>query len=161
MKLREGNVFTARKRSLGQGNIFTHVCHSDHRGGSGTPPQTRPSGTRPPTLEPDTPPGPDTPRDQTHTPQTRQPPIFFLLAYGQRTGSTHPIGMHSCLILFTEGISSLGGAIFRGAVLRGVSMMSLWIEPIPSHLLFANGRYASYWNVVLFASVSFLDLFSS
>ena len=26
---------TARKRSLGQGNIFTPVCHSVHRGGSG------------------------------------------------------------------------------------------------------------------------------
>ena len=27
------NIFTARKRSLGQGNIFTPVCHSVHRGG--------------------------------------------------------------------------------------------------------------------------------
>ena len=27
------NVITARKRSLGQGNIFTPVCHSVHRGG--------------------------------------------------------------------------------------------------------------------------------
>ena len=26
-------VITARKRSLGQGNIFTPVCHSVHRGG--------------------------------------------------------------------------------------------------------------------------------
>ena len=25
-------IFTARKRSLGQGNIFTPVCHSVHRG---------------------------------------------------------------------------------------------------------------------------------
>ena len=25
-------IFTARKRSLGQGNIFTPVCHSLHRG---------------------------------------------------------------------------------------------------------------------------------
>ena len=28
------HFFTARKRSLGQGNIFTPVCHSVHRGGS-------------------------------------------------------------------------------------------------------------------------------
>ena len=28
-------IFTARKRSLGQGNIFTPVCHSVHRGGVG------------------------------------------------------------------------------------------------------------------------------
>ena len=27
------NIFTARKRSLGQGNVFTHVCHSVHGGG--------------------------------------------------------------------------------------------------------------------------------
>ena len=26
-------IFTARKRSLGQGNIFTRVCHSVHGGG--------------------------------------------------------------------------------------------------------------------------------
>ena len=26
-----GSIFTARKRSLGQGNIFTPVCHSVHR----------------------------------------------------------------------------------------------------------------------------------
>ena len=26
-------IITARKRSLGQGNIFTPVCHSVHRGG--------------------------------------------------------------------------------------------------------------------------------
>ena len=29
-------IFTARKRSLGQGNIFTPVCHSVH-GGGGVP----------------------------------------------------------------------------------------------------------------------------
>ena len=28
----EGFIFTARKRSLGQGNIFTPVCHSVHGG---------------------------------------------------------------------------------------------------------------------------------
>ena len=38
-KLRKGNVFTARKRSLGQGNIFAPVCHSVHRKGYlGVPP---------------------------------------------------------------------------------------------------------------------------
>ena len=25
-------IFTARKRSLGQGNVFTHVCHSVRKG---------------------------------------------------------------------------------------------------------------------------------
>ena len=46
-------IFTARKRSLGQGNIFAPVCHSVHRGGvsrqvhpqAGTPPgQAQPPG---------------------------------------------------------------------------------------------------------------------
>ena len=31
-KLYPNQVFTARKQSLGQGNIFTPVCHSVHRG---------------------------------------------------------------------------------------------------------------------------------
>ena len=30
----ENYIITARKRSLGQGNIFTPVCHSVHRGGT-------------------------------------------------------------------------------------------------------------------------------
>ena len=53
-------IITARKRSLGQGNIFTPVCHSVHRGGStwpGTPPGTR-----------------YTPPDQVHPPRTRYTP---------------------------------------------------------------------------------------
>ena len=53
---------TARKRSLGQGNIFTPVCHSVHRGGSTPPGQVHPPG-------PGTPPGQvHPPRDQVHTP---------------------------------------------------------------------------------------------
>ena len=31
------SIFTSRKRSLGQGNIFTPVCHSVHRGGHAWP----------------------------------------------------------------------------------------------------------------------------
>ena len=31
-------VITARKRSLGQGNVFTSVCHSVHNCGGGFPP---------------------------------------------------------------------------------------------------------------------------
>ena len=59
------SIFTARKRSLGQGNIFTPVCHSVHRVG-GVPDQVHP-------------PGADTPPDQVHPPgadipQSRHPP---------------------------------------------------------------------------------------
>ena len=33
-------IFTARKRSLGQGNVFIPVCHSVHRGEGGLPTPT-------------------------------------------------------------------------------------------------------------------------
>ena len=37
-------IITARKRSLGQGNIFTPVCHSVHRGGKMPGPRGVPGG---------------------------------------------------------------------------------------------------------------------
>ena len=57
-KLREGDVFTARKRSLGKCNIFAPVCHSVRRGGvclsacwetppGGDPPKEAPPGGDP------------------------------------------------------------------------------------------------------------------
>ena len=37
--INSNGIITARKRSLGQGNVFTPVCHSVHRGrGSAQPP---------------------------------------------------------------------------------------------------------------------------
>ena len=39
-------LITARKRSLGQGNIFTPICHSVHRGVP--PPGGLPQGVLPP-----------------------------------------------------------------------------------------------------------------
>ena len=80
------------QRSCGQGNIFTPVCHSVHRGGSasvhaGIPPGTRqtppgpgsqPPGTRqtPPWDQADPPPGPGRPPPGPgrHPPGTRQTP---------------------------------------------------------------------------------------
>ena len=73
------SVFTARKRSLGQGNIFTPVCHSVHGGGLSQcmlgchPP---PRADTPPPLAADTPrqqtpPRADTPREQTPPPPSR------------------------------------------------------------------------------------------
>ena len=67
-------IFTAPKRSLGQGNIFTPVCHSIHRGGVclsacwDTPPPPR-QGTHP---RPGIPPRSGTrPLDQAHQPRRR------------------------------------------------------------------------------------------
>ena len=105
-------IVTARKRNLGQGNIFTPVCHSVHRGGGS--PNFRGEGF-------------------SHfsggssnflggSPIFREGLQFFeggfsnfsggvsnfsggvsnfffqnfFWAYGQRAGGTHPTGMHSC-----------------------------------------------------------------
>ena len=68
--------FAARKRNLGQGNVFTPVCHSVHRGvcirgvhGGG--------GLHPGGLG-------------------RPPAPSETTGYGHRLGGTHPTGMRSC-----------------------------------------------------------------
>ena len=87
-------IFTARKRSLGQGNVFTPVCHSVH-GGRGvvcliacwhTPPSRQ------------NPPWADTPPRQTSP-------------YGQQAGGTHPIGMHTYLLWNISPFLSLFGRL--------------------------------------------------
>ena len=62
-------VITARKRSLGQGNIFASVCHSVHRGGA--PGQVHTRYTPQNQVPPRTPP---TPWDQVHSPRNRYTP---------------------------------------------------------------------------------------
>ena len=88
-------IYYRPQRSCGQGNIFTPVCHSVHRGGVclsyQTPPSRHPPGADTPPRE-QTPPGADTPQskhpleqtppqsrhtppqEQTHTPQEQTPP---------------------------------------------------------------------------------------
>ena len=66
------------KRSFGQGNIFTPVCHSVHReGGSGKEnpprPDTPPNG-EPPWTRPDTPPDGEPPPQTRHPPDGEPPP---------------------------------------------------------------------------------------
>ena len=83
-------LFTARKRSLGQGNIFTSVCQEFcPQGGvsasvhAGIPP-----------------PGPGRhPRDQA-PPRPGTPRAEHAGRYSQRVGGTHPTGMHSCSFWF-------------------------------------------------------------
>ena len=99
-------IFTARKRSLGQGNIFAPVCHSVHQGVclpqcmlGYIPRDQTPSNQTPP--GPDTalgtghPPGPDTPGSR-HPPWEQTPPAEHAGRYGQCAGCTHPTGMQSC-----------------------------------------------------------------
>ena len=113
-------VISARKRSLGQGNIFTPVCHTVHRGCAsvhdGIPPP--PPGTRHPPQP--VPLGPGLPWIR-QPPRTRHPPrsgppgAEHAGRYGQRAGSTHPTGMQSC---------------FLNNVLRRKGSWSLW-PPYP------------------------------
>ena len=60
---------------LRQGNVFTPVCHSVHRGGL---PHTYPWADKPPGQTPPSLPG------------------QCMLGYGQQAGGTHPTGMQSC-----------------------------------------------------------------
>ena len=84
------------QRSCGQGNIFTPVCHSVHRGvclsacwDTSPPLPPTPYSKHPPPGS-DTPlPGPDT---------TPPAPLKQTPAYGLRAAGTHPTGMHSCCI---------------------------------------------------------------
>ena len=74
-------LYYRSQRSCGQGNIFTPVCHSVHRGGlpqcmlgytppEQTPPQTRPPGSRhPPGSRP---PWADTPPPRSRHPSPRE-----------------------------------------------------------------------------------------
>ena len=74
-------LITAPKRSLGQGNIFTPVCHSVHRGGL---PQCM-LGYHPP--GPGTPPPEQTPQEQTPPPRAADTP----------PGTRHPPGANTPL----------------------------------------------------------------
>ena len=73
-------LFTTRKPSLGQGNIFSSVCQEfcPQRGSTlaGTPPSR-------------------------YTPWAGTPPgSSACKRYGQQAGGTHPTGMHSCFLCF-------------------------------------------------------------
>ena len=46
VKILMPDIFTARKRSLGRGNVFTPVCNSDHEGGVSVPAYTTGHMTR-------------------------------------------------------------------------------------------------------------------
>ena len=81
-------IFTARKRSLGQGNVFApHQVDTPTRG-------RPPSGRRP---RADTPPG-------RHPPWADTSPLLDTTGYGQQAGSTHPTGIHTCYLNVVENL---------------------------------------------------------
>ena len=97
-KARYPDIFTARKRSLGQGNIFAPVCHSVHRGvcsvHAGRPPLPGgdplvgdPRGGTPPSRRP--PWGVTPPPHAEHAGR-----------HGQGAGGTHPTGIAILLSIY-------------------------------------------------------------
>ena len=75
-------IFIARKRSLGQGNIFTDVCHSVH--GRGVASQRASQGVC------------------IHGRLGRSPPQYYwnTTDYRRQTGGTHPTRIHSCFVVY-------------------------------------------------------------
>ena len=80
-------IFTARKRSLGQGNVFT--LHQ-----ANTPTLGRPPSGRHPRA--------DTP--QVDTPWADTSPLLDTSGYGQQVGSTHPTWIHTCYQNMVENL---------------------------------------------------------
>ena len=80
------SIFTERKRSCGQGYVFTRVCDSVHKGGSAS----LHAGYHPP--EGGTPPGRRSPRKETPTHQGRRYPPRRRPLLGRRhpRGRRHP-----------------------------------------------------------------------
>ena len=96
-----GNL-TARKRSLGQGNVFTPVCQSFCSQGEEHSLGVHPLGRHPPRQTP--PPG-QKPQGRHHLPLGRNPKADTPLARhppspetATEAGGMHPTGIHSCLM---------------------------------------------------------------
>ena len=159
-------IFTARKRSLGQGNIFAPVCHSVHRGVYPCmlvyTPQCRPPGTR----------GRQPPRSR--PPRTRgRHPLRSRPLWDQRqahpTRSRHPLAgapphTPSRYTLWA------GTPPWAGTPLAGTAPLGRYIAPRQVHpsagthppwqvhtpctvqagIRLTSGRYASHWNAIFF-----------
>ena len=146
-------VITARKRSLGQGNIFAPVCHSVHRGGclphcmlwytpSRYTPLGRytlwqvhpppPAGTHPP-VSTHTHQGMYTAPPERYTPRAGAPPGRYpphrqkcMLGYGQQAGGTHPTGMQSCYLKDFRNSRGFRLSNFRKSLPQNVSKLKMF-----------------------------------
>ena len=139
------HIFTARKRSLGQGNIFAPVCHSVHRRGAwaGTP------------LGRYTPPGRYTPWEgtppwQVHPPRQVHHPL---------AGTCPQAGTPPTPDRYTPGqVYPLTGTSPSGRYtpqqVHPLAGTPPWqVHPSSSacwEIRATSGRYASYWNAFLY-----------
>ena len=102
-------LFTTRKRSLGQGNIFTPVCHSVHGGGSvsvhaGIPPPPGPCTPQDhaPPRDHAPPPGTMYPRDHVPPWTMHHSPGPCATPHHHPPTGTHPTGMQSYFLLLAS-----------------------------------------------------------
>ena len=121
-------IFFRPQRSCGQGNIFTPVCHSVHRGGSASVHAGMPT------------PRPDPPEQTHNTPQTRHHPP------GTRH---HPPGTrhHPPRADPPPGADTPWGADTPQEQTPPDQTPS---QEADSSIRSTSGRYASYWNAFLF-----------
>ena len=125
-KLKIISIFTARKRSLGQGNIFSSVCQEFCSQGEGVPGQV-------PTPGRYTPPGAGTP------PPGQVHPL--LGRYTPWAGTPSP-GRYTPLGRYTPGqVHPWAGTPYRQV--HPPRSSACW------DIRATSGRYASYWNALL------------
>ena len=169
-------IFTARKRSLGQGNIFAPVCHSVYRGGVPDTTQSPRDQVHPP-LGPGTPPRPGTlPPDQVHAhapPGPGTPPWDQVHPPGPGTHSPGPgtpppvqsmlwdtVNMRAVRILLECNLVSQAcvknSVHGRGRGCLPQCMLGYTPRQTPPQADtspgygYCSGRYASYWNAFLY-----------
>ena len=127
-------IFTARKRSLGQGNVFTPVCHSVHRGSLSGGGEVCPGGLC-----------------LGGSPAGGRVSVQGGLCPGvvsaQGGGSVCPGGL------------CLGGLCPEGSLPRGISVQGGRgsVQEDPTRMV-KSGRYASYWNAFLLFYHIFITL---
>ena len=127
-------LFLPPATKLGQGYVFTGVCHSVNRGEYLTPPQDL-EQTPPGTWSRHPPPGPGTPPGTRYTPPgTRYTPgARYTPGPGTPQDQVHPPGQ----VHPRDQVHPLGpGTPPRRRACWEIRSMS--------------GRYASYWNAILF-----------
>ena len=128
---------TARKRSLGHGDIFAPVCHSVHR--EGEVPGQVPPGRYTPLA--------GTPLWQVHPQQVHPlwagtPPWAGTPLPGTPPWQVHPPGRYTTLGRYTSQSGTPQGRYPRAGTPPGSS--ACW------EIRATSGRYESYWNAFLF-----------
>ena len=140
------DMFTARKRSLGQSNLFTPMCHSVHEGGEGglaqLPPISRPGGGQTPLGRPH-----PLDADPQGKPLDADPQANLWM-------QTPPWGLADPLDADRCRVGQTPPGLGRPPPRVGQTLPQSWADPPglgrpPHPIRSASGQYASYWNAYL------------